>query len=71
MDRLTSSATVFARVEPRQKLDIVQSLQRGGHYVAVSGDIFNRFGDPGASLFQFSGLFGKHIVDRHIMTCLQ
>lgn len=37
-DRLTSSAKVFARVEPHQKLDIVQSLQRQGHYVAVSGD---------------------------------
>jgi magnesium-transporting ATPase (P-type) len=38
IDRMTQSATVFARVEPKQKLDIVQSLQRNGHYVAVSGD---------------------------------
>ena len=37
-DRMTLNATVFARVEPTQKLDIVQSLQRNGHYVAVSGD---------------------------------
>jgi len=37
-DRLIAEARVFARVEPRQKLDIVQSLQRGGHFVAVSGD---------------------------------
>ena len=38
LDRLTREALVFARVEPTQKLDIVQSLQRNGHYVAVSGD---------------------------------
>jgi len=38
IDRMTEAAKVFARVEPRQKLDIVQSLQRNGHYVAVSGD---------------------------------
>jgi len=38
MDRLVQPARVFARVEPDQKLDIVQSLQRSGHFVAVSGD---------------------------------
>ena len=38
LDLMTRSASVFARVEPRQKLDIVESLQRNGHYVAVSGD---------------------------------
>jgi len=38
MDKLTRGAAVFARVEPTQKLDIVHSLQRNGHYVAVSGD---------------------------------
>ncbi len=38
LDRMTRNAAVFARVEPRQKLDIVNSLQRNGHYVAVSGD---------------------------------
>ena len=38
LDDLISSASVFARVEPKQKLDIVQSLQRNNHFVAVTGD---------------------------------
>ena len=38
MDELIREARVFARVEPQQKLEIVQSLQRNGHFVAVSGD---------------------------------
>jgi magnesium-transporting ATPase (P-type) len=38
MDQLIGKARVFARVEPQQKLEIVQSLQRNGHFVAVSGD---------------------------------
>jgi len=38
LDQLTLKTRIFARIEPRQKLDIVESLQRNGHYVAVSGD---------------------------------
>jgi len=38
IDQLTQKARVYARVGPHQKLDIIQSLQRNGHFVAVSGD---------------------------------
>ena len=38
IDQLTLKARVFSRVGPHQKLDIIQSLQRNGHFVAVSGD---------------------------------
>ncbi|HXH10644.1 MAG TPA: HAD-IC family P-type ATPase [Alphaproteobacteria bacterium] len=38
IDALTARAQVFARVEPYQKLLIVQSLMRQGHFVAVTGD---------------------------------
>lgn len=38
LDELTAKVHVFARMEPRQKLDIVHSLQRQGHFVAASGD---------------------------------
>ena len=37
-DALIGQGKVFARMDPRQKLDIVHSLQRKGHFVAVSGD---------------------------------
>ncbi|HWQ20537.1 MAG TPA: HAD-IC family P-type ATPase, partial [Methanotrichaceae archaeon] len=38
IDALVSEGRVFARVEPRQKLQIVGSLVRLGHIVAVTGD---------------------------------
>lgn len=38
---LINRARVFARIEPHQKLEIVQALQDNGHYVAVSGDGVN------------------------------
>jgi calcium-translocating P-type ATPase len=40
-DDLIADVSVFARTEPLQKLAIVQSLQRQGHLIAVTGDGIN------------------------------
>jgi magnesium-transporting ATPase (P-type) len=40
-DDKVASAHVFARVSPLQKLHIVESLRRRGHFVAVTGDGVN------------------------------
>ncbi len=37
-DERIAQASVFARVEPTQKTDIVRALERKGHFIAVTGD---------------------------------
>ncbi len=38
VDALVARSRVFARIEPLQKLALVESLKRLGHFVAVTGD---------------------------------
>ncbi len=41
LDEFVESTTVFGRVQPEQKRELVEALQRAGHVVAMTGDGVN------------------------------
>jgi len=61
IDQLTRQARVFARVGPHQKLHIIESLQRNGHFVGVSGDGANDA--PALRVAQVGVAMGKSGTD--------
>ena len=61
LQRRIADATVFARIEPRQKLEIVRCLAHQGHIVAVTGDGVND--GPALRAADIGVAMGRHGTD--------